>query len=414
MTPPVLYPKLRWPLDVRFEEFEDQQVLIISCPLGLTRSPLALIPAVAPVLSCFEGNMSLEQILQRFTPQGLSIQTLHELVRLLDDNLFLATPRFFSAQAAMHEEYKNSPARQPFLAGSSYAQNPQELEKEIDSYLAVKDHIYTAHNGTLCALKAPHIDYRRGSPSYGITYNYLRDSSHDLYVLIGTAHQYSRHMFHLTAKDFLTPLGNLPAKRNFIEKLSLRYGKERSFADEILHKKEHSLELQTPFLSRLKQNAAIVPVLVGGFHHLLSGGRYPEQDPVYDDFVSALAECIKESGKEGQRICFIAGVDMAHVGRYFGDKDSLTPEKMKDIAARDHTYLQHIQKQDKKSLFDHIAEDGDDRKICGFPTMYTIIDVFDRLGIKYNARLYDYRQAVNYRNDCAVTFAGMGFYTGAA
>ena len=102
---------------------------------------------------------------------------------------------------------------------------------------------------------------------------------------------------------------------------------------------------------------------------------------------------------------------MAHVGQNFGDKDPLSAEGMKRIELRDRQYLDAISNQDKEALFSHIAEDSDQRRMCGFPTLYTTIDLFSRLGLKYQAELIDYQQAVDFETDCAVTFAGMALRT---
>lgn len=101
---------------------------------------------------------------------------------------------------------------------------------------------------------------------------------------------------------------------------------------------------------------------------------------------------------------------MAHVGQFFGDSGNLTPEFMQKIEARDRSYLDTIMRSDKQALFSHIEEDRDARRICGFPTMYTLLDLYQRLGIGIDTKLFDYRQAVDYPSDCAVTFAGMGLY----
>jgi AmmeMemoRadiSam system protein B len=101
---------------------------------------------------------------------------------------------------------------------------------------------------------------------------------------------------------------------------------------------------------------------------------------------------------------------MAHIGRAFGDPGALTPERMREIAARDARYLDAIEKQDKRALFDHIAEDRDARRICGFPTMYTVLDVLGRLGERLSYEILRYDQAVDYTSDCAVTYAGVALY----
>ena len=66
-----------------------------------------------------------------------------------------------------------------------------------------------------------------------------------------TSHFGGESLFQLSGKDFASPLGTFPAARAVIEDLSTAYGKERSFRDEFLHKREHSLELQLPFFPQL-------------------------------------------------------------------------------------------------------------------------------------------------------------------
>lgn len=408
------YPSIRQPIDIRIETVDDQQILVLQCPLGIARTPILLVPAVAPILSCFQGQLSVAQITERFAPFGIREEIVRELVRILDDGLFLSSPAFFSAQNEISAAFKNSPNRTPALAGLSYAADPERMRAEIEGYLNAHGKIISIPEGQLLALIAPHIDYRRGSACYGVTYNFLRRQRIDLYVIIGTSHQYSRHLFHLTNKDFTTPLGTLRTDREFVNTLAQRYG-SRSFADEILHRREHSLELQLPFLAALKpellrREAAIVPILVGSFHEMLGKPGGPGGSGEYEDFVGVFAETIRARRSAGQHICVVCGVDMAHVGKQFGDEAPLTEAQMLAIAERDRIYLQAILAQDLELLLAHLNEDRDARRICGFPTMYTVVDALTRLNLRYRGVLYDYRQAVDYKTDCAVTFAGAGLY----
>jgi AmmeMemoRadiSam system protein B len=411
MSDPLLYPKLRWPIDLRIETIGDQEILLVSCPLGISPQPLGLVAAVAPIVAEFEGRLSLEEITTKFSQFGLQQRLIEELVQMLDQGLFLESPRFFEAERRIRGDFAQSPLRPAALAGLSYSNDAQRLTQEIDAWLGHGSTPLAQPSRTMLGLVSPHIDYRRGGICYGKTYAYLRPERHDLYILIGTAHQYSRHLFHLTSKDFASPLGTIPCDHDFVERLAALYGTERSFADEILHRREHSLELQAPFLRRVTTHGHIVPILVGGFHQMVSAQRAPHEFETYESFVGALVECLRERIAQGQRICFLSGVDMAHVGRHFGDSRSLTPALMEDVAERDHQYLECIKNQDRRALFEHIAFDGDARRICGFPTMYTVIDCLDRLGLSYETDLIDYRQAVDYTTDCAVTFAGVGMYT---
>ncbi len=410
MYDPYQYPKLRWPLDVRVEKAEGQEVIVLNCPIGISSQPMILPAALGPVLSCFEGKLSVTEIVDKFREYQLSPDLVQQMITLLDEHLYLATPRFDVAQKTVIEDFRQSPVRAPALAGRGYPAQPDGLRALVDGFLASGQRALIQPQGKLVGLVSPHIDYRRGGACYGLTYHFLKAHTHDLYILIGTAHQYSRRLFHLTAKDFATPLGVLPCDTRFIQDLASRYGLERSFADELLHRREHSLELQTPFLKRVSEKASIVPILVGSFHKMLSAQRLPSEFDEYESFVAGLAEVARQRIEQGARLCVIAGVDMAHVGRQFGDKEPLSAERMQEVERRDRIYLQSITQQDKRAMFAHIAEDEDQRRICGFPTMYTVIDLLDRLPIHYRSEIFEYKQAVDYSAECAVTFAGVGLY----
>ncbi len=417
-----LYPKLRWPLDLSVEQIEGKAILLIRDPLGIAPRPLALVAAVTPLIASFEGKLSVEEIAGKFAAQGATKELVNELLQILDQNLYLSTPKYMEAQAKISKDFLSSQSRAAALAGAGYPEDPAVLRLELDRYLGsngVHNLSGSKSKDQMVGLVAPHIDYNRGGKCYGVTYNKLLDQNHDLYLLFGTSHQYSSGLFHLTKKHFESPLGELPCDTNFVELLANRYGYQRSFADELLHRREHSLELQVPFIREihLRKNGIIrpipkiVPVLVGSFHQMYSSGKGPEEFDEYESFVSSLAECAREELARGLKICFIAGVDMAHLGRAFGDAGALSPEQMKQVELRDQIYLEAVCRQDKKALFAHVAEDQNARKICGFPTLYTMIDLFSRLGIRYSSEVFDYSQAVDYGRDCAVTFAGVGLYS---
>lgn len=405
-------PKLRWPLEVRLVPLDTSggeqagsEAILIQCPIGISPKPLLLVPAVGALLSSFTGERSVDEILAQFAPQGLERSTLDELITLLDSHLFLAGPRFFAAERESIESFRAQSLRPAVLAGAAYPNSEVDLRALVDGLLVASDQ--TPHIGEVACLVAPHIDYRRGGPSYGRIYPFLANSHADTFILIGTSHQYSRQMFHLSAKDFESPLGVLPCDAGFVSRLAARFGSERAFREEHLHRREHSLELQLPFISRIKPGARIVPILVGSFHEAVESGREPQSFDEYASFVGACAEVIQHERSEGRRVCFIAGVDMAHVGRQFGDERSLTPTFMEHIAERDSRYIRAIQEHDLKGLFAHIAEDKDARRVCGFPTMFTVLDILQKLGSRLRCEVSYYNQAVDYQRDCAVTFAGL-------
>jgi hypothetical protein len=393
------------PLESVASEQRESQAILIQCPLGISSQPLLLVPAVGPLLSVLDGERSVEEILAHFAPQGLQRATLDELIALLDAHLFLAGPRFFAAERETVECFRALSIRPAALAGSAYPSAEADLRALVDGLLVTPSSEFKSRN--LQCLVAPHIDYRRGGRCYGQIYPYLADCDADTFILIGTSHQYSRQMFHLSAKDFESPLGVLPCDSALVSRIAARFGTERAFRDEYLHRREHSLELQLPFISRVRPGARIAPILVGSFHEAIESGRELDRFDEYTSFVGACAEAIQQERQGGRRVCFIAGVDMAHVGRHFGDEGALSPEFMDRVAERDSCYLQAIQQHDLTALFAHIAEDQDARRICGFPTMYAVLDILKKLGDRVTCDVTHYDQAVDYQSDCAVTFAGL-------
>lgn len=401
-------PKLRWPLDIRIHNLGGQDALVIQCPIGISATPLALMPQFAPVVVQLDGVQTSEEIVSKFAPQGLTPEILRELITRLDDHLFMANARYFAAEKLAKDAFNTAPVRAPALAGGAYPASKEELAGMVRGYLQEFEPPEATRD--IACLVSPHIDYRRGGACYGAIYPRLKESLADTYILIGTAHQHSRRIFHLCAKDFQSPLGTHSCDQSFVTELANRFGVERAFADQYLHRREHSLELQLPFLSAVRPEATVVPILVGSYHPMLEAMRYPNEWEEYETFAGALTEILKERAKRGEKVAFLAGVDMAHIGRSFGDEGTLSPERMREIGYRDQRYLRAIEECNHKALFDHIAEDQDARRVCGFPTMYLVLDVLNRLGGKTEVDVVAYDQAVDYPSDCAVTFAGVAMY----
>ncbi|MCB0360882.1 MAG: MEMO1 family protein, partial [Bdellovibrionales bacterium] len=125
------------------------------------------------------------------------------------------------------------------------------------------------------------------------------------------------------------------------------------------------------------------------------------------DFVGALAEVVQALRVAGQRVVFYAGVDMAHVGLHFGDSERVSDRQLPAIEARDKEYLAAAEAGDPSALYSHVESDHDARRICGFPSLYTMFAAMRRAEIRTRGKLIDYRQAVDPISDCIVTFASM-------
>jgi AmmeMemoRadiSam system protein B len=314
---------------------------------------------------------------------------LNGFVEMLDQNYYLASERFFAYQRSVVDEFRRLPTRAPVHMGGAYKEDPLELKAQLDGY-------FVAPNGpglptresrapTPTAIVAPHIDFHRGGPAYAWAYKPLVESEGaDLYILLGTSHCGGETPFVLTAKDFATPLGMVETDKEFVSRLQEKCAQDL-FADEYLHRGEHSLEFQVLCLKYTAQRRAeltghpekpfkIVPILVTSFHSMMINRTPPEEISSVGNFLTALRELAEN---ETTRVCFVAGVDLAHVGRQFGDRDPITDDFLKWVEAEDRLLVDRLAARDAPGFFNEIAKDQDRRRICGFSPLYSLIHLIN-------------------------------------
>jgi len=411
---PLDRPKLRWPLETEQFEHAGEKYLVLRDQHGIAKEP-ALIPApCVPIVSRFDGVLSISDIAKEGASVGLTTGFVAQLAEELEKLSFLETEKTEKLWRELQDNYRVLSVRPPSHAGLVYAAEPEALKKELEEYIeqsnaSIQPEISAPNE--IFGIMSPHIDYVRGGLTYGSAYGALRAvRDPDVIVLIGTSHFGGESLYQMSRKDFASPLGVLPAATELIDDIAERYGKERAFRDEYFHKREHSLELQLPYLtyrfqSQTKPN--IVPVIVGSFHKFLLAERSPLEDSEAMDFISGLAEAVRTLRKGGQKVLFYAGVDLAHVGRHFGDMEQVAPGGLADIELRDRLLIDSLIEADESALFSHLAQDLDRRRICGFPSLYTILASARLAGLHLRGELLEYRQAAEPKSDCVVTFASM-------
>ncbi len=369
------------------------------------------------VLAHFDGRHSLADIQEAYakrTGQALPTDELNKMIELLDRNYFLYNQRFLDREKEIVDEFRRQSIRAAAHVGGVYSAEPDKLSAQLLGH-------FTAANGpgaaqpdgarsTPRALVAPHIDFHRGGPCYAWAYRELIEKpGADLYILLGTSHCAGESPFVATMKDFATPLGNVETDKDFVQRLQQAYSGDL-FADEYLHRTEHSLEFQAVYLKYAAAERArltgenrpfkIVPILVTSFHMNLRSGVLPEKDRRIGDFLKALADL---SAQETRRVCFVAGVDLAHVGAQFGDRDPITPEFLRWVEAEDRTLIEKLAAADTEGFFHEIAKDQDRRRICGFSPLYSLAYLMRG----QQGRLLKYDQAFTQETASAVTFTSM-------
>lgn len=411
-------PRLR-PIDAFPVQHEGRTLIYLKDPMNLA-TPMGISPVGHFILAHLDGQHAFVDIQEAYSKRFDALLMSDELkgfVEMLDQNYYLESERFLAHQKSVIDEFRALPTRPPAHMGGCYKEDPLELKAQLDGYfVAPKGPGLPSGSGgapTPKAIVAPHIDFHRGGPAYAWAYKPLLESAGaDLYILLGTSHCGSGNPFVLTLKDFATPLGRVETDKAFVSRLQEKCTDDL-FADEYLHRGEHALEFQVLFLKYAAQRRAeltgeqerpfkIVPVLVTSFHSMMINGTPPEESSSVGNFLGALRELAEN---EARRVCFVAGVDLAHVGRQFGDRDPITDDFLEWVKAEDQRLVDRLAARDAPGFFNEIAKDQDRRRVCGFSPLYSLIHLLN--GSRGNT--LHYGQAFTPETGSAVTFASMIF-----
>jgi AmmeMemoRadiSam system protein B len=400
-------PRLR-PVEAFPTQIGDEQVTCLRDPANISDAVIGFSMEAIPILQALDGTQTILDIQVAETRrQGRIVlrSEIEDLVRALDERLFLLSPRFEAAHAALTDEFRQRPSRPPFHAGRAYPSDPEALRQWLDSFFAHPDGPgaidSAAPSAPIAGILAPHIDFQRGGPVYAWAYRALAEAEPaDLYIVLGVPHQGIEGPAAATLKAYDTPLGALEVDHDFVESLQRRAGIDL-LQEELGHRTEHSIEFETVFLRYLlgDREIRIVPLLTSFVHELMAEGKNPRDDPESQRFISALGETI--AAYPG-RVCIVGGVDLAHVGPQFGDPDAVTPQTLDWLASEDQAMLSAVEAGDADAFFEAVAKDGDRRRVCGLTPIYTVLQVLGREG-----KLLKYGQAPDPNG--TVTFASVVF-----
>ena len=110
--------------------------------------------------------------------------------------------------------------------------------------------------------------------------------------------------------------------------------------------------------------------------------------------------------REQDRTCIIASADLAHMGPQFGDPRPVESGDLSRLQREDERMLDPVLDGNADGFYRHILAEGDRRRICGLPPIYTLMQLV-KTG---ETRLLKYDQA--HHPQATVTFASIGFWGG--
>ena len=178
------------------------------------------------------------------------------------------------------------------MAGTWYPGTSTALAAAVDAHLKTAR---TDVDGDLVALIAPHAGLMYSGPVAAHAYRLLRDRQFEVAVLVGPSHFVGFDgVAAFPSGGFETPFGVLPIDDACVADLVAASPIVR--ANPAVHGREHSLEMQLPFVQRLAPGIPIVPLLMG--HQTATTAR---------SLADALAAALR-----GRRALLVASTDLSH------------------------------------------------------------------------------------------------------
>ena len=149
--------------------------------------------------------------------------------------------------------------KEPNVAGAFYPDDPAELSSMIDGFLQNADP--QPMPGEIFGLIVPHAGYGYSGPTAAFGYKLVQGKNYRTVVILGTSHHYSFSGVSVYPQGaFKTPLGAVEIDGDFTGELM----KDKNIVfDPLAFAKEHSIEVQIPFLQKSLAGFKIVPIAMG-------------------------------------------------------------------------------------------------------------------------------------------------------
>lgn len=179
------------------------------------------------------------------------------------------------------------------IAGTWYEGMPKPLAARVDEFLAAVK--LPEIKGKVIGVIAPHAGHKYSGQVAAHAFAALRGLSPDLVVILSPFHNFAPYQLITTSHQaYATPLGSIEVDKEMMAGLQKNLGIPIS---PISNDKEHSLEIELPFLQRvLKKEFKLLPIMVRA-----------QEENVAKNLGKALARTLKN-----KNAIFVASTDLSH------------------------------------------------------------------------------------------------------
>ena len=184
-------------------------------------------------------------------------------------------------------------------------------------------------------------------PVAAYAYSLVRQCTYDAVVLVGPSHFIPFHGVSIWPRGiWQTPFGDVPVAADLAAAIAAESREVVELAD--AHTREHSLEMQLPFIARLLPGVPIVPLVMG----------YQRRETSYA-LGDALARVLASRSADAAPVLLVASSDLSHY------EDAATASRLDAVVAR------HVDALDADGLMD--ALEREPAHACGGGPMVSVL-----------------------------------------
>jgi AmmeMemoRadiSam system protein B len=241
-----------------------------------------------------------------------------------------------------------SDLRPAAVAGSWYPASADRLGYEVDRYVAAAE---PAQVVPPKAIVAPHAGLRYSGPVAAFAYKAVRDARYGAMVLVGPSHYVGFEGVSIWPRGaWQTPFGPVRVDETLAGRIA--DASPAIVEHRPAHEREHSLEMQLPFIARLLAGVPIVPMVMG----------YQSRETAFG-LGDALARVMADASDPP---LLVASSDLSH----FEDAH---------VAARmDRIVLEHVEQLDADGLM--LALETTPNHACGGGPMVAVLHAARQAG----------------------------------
>ncbi len=238
--------------------------------------------------------------------------------------------------------------KKPNVAGGFYPASPKALQAMVDKFIENAE--VPVIDGRIKAVLAPHAGYIYSGPVAGYSFKMIKDKEFKSVIIIGPSHYVTFKGASVYPEGaFQTPLGKVGIDAELAAKIMNREEDIRFLEDAF--SREHSVEVELPFLQRALNNFKFVPIVIG---------------KVDGKFCSLLARRIKDAIGLRDDVFIVASSDMYH-GYNYNDCQRTDRETLAALKALDIDWLRN--KMDRPKCY-----------LCGLGPVIIAIEVVKNSG----------------------------------